>query len=110
MGSFRFRTRKAPSLGTRISMCSACALVRLAWYHLRTDNPSQPRPAPQPQVHAPTPPQGRFWVRPQARVPRPAPGPTPGPPPHSLLSCALVCGTGSERRISNSLQRRGTCW
>lgn len=50
----RFRTRKAPSRGTRISMCSACALVRLAWYHLWTPEsalaplPPTPGPAPAP--------------------------------------------------------------
>lgn len=32
--SLRFRTKKAPSLGTRISMCSAWTRERLEWYHL----------------------------------------------------------------------------
>lgn len=34
LGSLRFRTRKAPSLGTRISMCSAWTRDRLEWNHL----------------------------------------------------------------------------
>lgn len=49
LGSLLLRTRKAPSRGTLISMCSAWARVRLAWYHLPGDtavtHPAQPSPA-----------------------------------------------------------------
>lgn len=102
MGSFRFRTRKAPSRGTRISMCSACALVRLAWYHLWMDNLSQPcpalplglslsprsmppsRPRSKPLPHAP----GPYPIPPHIHAPGPGPHPSRNPvaPPSCLRS------------------------
>lgn len=42
MCSLRFRTRKAPSLGTRISICSAWTRDRLEWNHLEGGIERQP--------------------------------------------------------------------